>query len=104
VNQVRDDIKNPNAPYRAPGGNVLEHTKLVDLYVESGAALGYDDKVPTVTSEGVKMGQRFVQTGKGINWKIVKGRPAFTKVLVGRTSTTSERMLPITTPTRFSLV
>ena len=74
VNQVRDDIKNPNAPYRAPGGNVLEHTKLVDLYVESGAALGYEDKVPTVTGEGVKMGQRFVQTGKGINWKIVKGK------------------------------
>lgn len=74
VNQVRDDIKNPNAPYRAPGGNALEHAKLVDLYVESGTALGYEDKMQVITGEGVKTGQRFVQTGKAVNWKITKGK------------------------------
>jgi len=70
INQVRDNIKDPNAPYKSPGGNALEHAKLVDLYVESGKALG--DEVPVYTPEGWK--QRFVMTGKEVNWKIVKGK------------------------------
>lgn len=74
VNQVRDDIKNPNAPYRAPGGNALEHAKLVDLYIESGAPQGKEVPMLSITGDGVKVTQRFEQFGKAVNWKIVKGK------------------------------
>jgi RecA/RadA recombinase len=74
INQVRDNIKDPNKPYKAPGGNALEHAKLVDLYVESGGQIGSEEKVYTVTSEGPKTSQRFVAVGKQVNWKIEKGK------------------------------
>lgn len=70
VNQVRDNIKDPNAPYKAPGGNALEHAKLVDLYVEGGKQLGQEEAV--YTPEGWR--QRFRAYGKEVNWKIVKGK------------------------------
>lgn len=70
INQVRDNIKDPNAPYKAPGGNALEHAKLVDIYIESGGLIGGDQ--PVFTPAGWK--QQFVPTGKDINWKIVKGK------------------------------
>jgi RecA/RadA recombinase len=70
INQVRDNIKDPNAPYKAPGGNALEHAKLVDLYVESGTMLGNDQAV--YTPAGWK--QQFIPYGKEVNWKIVKGK------------------------------
>lgn len=74
LNQVRDNIKDPNRPYKAPGGNALEHAKLVDVYVESGAPVGSEEKVFTQTSDGMKTTQRFVQTGKNVNWRIEKGK------------------------------
>lgn len=70
INQVRDNIKDPNAPYKAPGGNALEHAKLVDLYVESGTMLGNEQAV--YTPAGWK--QQFIPYGKEVNWKIVKGK------------------------------
>ena len=70
INQVRDNIKDPNAPYKAPGGNALEHAKLVDLYVESGTMLGNEQSV--YTPGGWK--QQFIPYGKEVNWKIVKGK------------------------------
>ena len=59
INQVRDNIKDPNAPYKAPGGNALEHAKLVDIYIESGGLIGDQ---PVFTPAGWK--QQFVPTGK----------------------------------------
>jgi RecA/RadA recombinase len=70
INQVRDNIKDPNAPYKAPGGNALEHAKLVDIYVESGTMLGNEQSV--YTPAGWK--QQFIPYGKEVNWKIVKGK------------------------------
>lgn len=70
INQVRDNIKDPNAPYKSPGGNALEHAKLVDIFMESGAIIG--EEIPTQTPQGLK--KVFKQTGKEVNWKIVKGK------------------------------
>lgn len=70
INQVRDNIKDPNAPYKSPGGNALEHAKLVDIYMESGTMLG--NEVPVYTPSGWK--QVFTPYGKEVNWKIVKGK------------------------------
>lgn len=70
INQVRDNIKDPNAPYKSPGGNALEHAKLVDIYIESGTMLGNEQSV--YTPAGWK--QQFIPYGKEVNWKIVKGK------------------------------
>ena len=65
INQIRDDVKDQNKEYKTPGGKALEHAKFVDLLLRSGKAL-YEDNV------GGK--QTFIQTGKEVNWKIVKGK------------------------------
>ena len=70
INQVRDNIKDPNKAYKSPGGNALEHAKLVDIWVESGKMLGGD--VPVYTPEGWK--QKFIPTGKEVHWRIEKGK------------------------------
>jgi RecA/RadA recombinase len=70
INQVRDNIKDPNKQYKAPGGNSLEHAKLVDIYVESGKFLGED--VPVMTPEGTKKLWRAY--GKEVHWKVEKGK------------------------------
>jgi RecA/RadA recombinase len=70
INQIRDAIGDPNLEYRSPGGKALEHAKFVDLLLRSGGAQGYEDSL--YTSNGAK--KRFVQTGKEVNWKIVKGK------------------------------
>ena len=59
INQVRDNIKDPNAP-QVSRRKRTGTRKLVDLYVESGKA---SRRVPVYTPEGWK--QRFVMTGKG---------------------------------------
>lgn len=74
INQVRDNIKDPNKKYKAPGGNALEHAKLVDLYVESGGLIGEESSIYTVTSEGLKSANRFQAYAKQINWSIEKGK------------------------------
>lgn len=74
INQVRDNIKDPNKAYKAPGGNALEHAKLVDLYVESGQMLGQEEKVLKMTNEGLKTVQQFKPFGKQVNWRIEKGK------------------------------
>lgn len=70
INQVRDDIKNPNAPYKAAGGKMLEHTKFVDLYVQSGKSLGKE--YPLRTPSGTV--QRHCMCSKEVNWEIKKGK------------------------------
>lgn len=74
INQVRDNIKDPDKKYKAPGGNLLEHAKLVDLYVESGSLLGQEEKVLKMTNDGLKSMQQFTSWGKQVNWKIEKGK------------------------------
>jgi hypothetical protein len=66
INQIRDDIKDQNKEYKTPGGNALAHAKFVDLLLRSGKALGAEENI------GGK--QTFVQTGKEVNWRIVKGK------------------------------
>ncbi len=70
INQVRDNIKDPNAPYKSPGGNALEHAKLVDIFIETGTMLGKDEAV--FTPSGWK--QVFIPFGKEVNWSIKKGK------------------------------
>lgn len=66
INQIRDDIKDPNKEYKTPGGKALEHAKFIDLFVRSGKMLGAEEPI------GGK--QVFVPTGKEVFWKIVKGK------------------------------
>ncbi len=73
INQIRDDMKNPDKK-KTPGGHALEHAKLVDLWVESGSKIGKEEKVLKMTNEGLKQGQQFVATGKQVNWRIEKGK------------------------------
>jgi RecA/RadA recombinase len=70
INQVRDNIKDPNKKYKAPGGNSLEHAKLVDLYVESGGFIGGEESI--MTPEGRK--NRWRAHGKEVFWTIEKGK------------------------------
>lgn len=70
INQIRDNLKDPNKEYKSPGGRMLEHCKFVDLYVSSGKALGAE--VPLMTPDGTK--QRFQQWGKEVHWRIEKGK------------------------------
>lgn len=71
INQIRDDIKNPNAPYKSSGGRALEHAKFVDLFISSGKPLGKEVPVPL---PGGGTGQRFEMWGKEVNWEIKKGK------------------------------
>lgn len=70
INQVRDNIKDPNAPYKSPGGNALEHAKLVDIFMETGTMLGTEEA--KFTPSGWK--QVFTPSGKEVNWSIKKGK------------------------------
>lgn len=70
INQIRDDIKNPNKEYKASGGRALEHAKLVDIFISSGKAIGSEVKMPGPSGTQ----QRFVMTGKEVNWRIEKGK------------------------------
>jgi RecA/RadA recombinase len=70
VNQIRDDIKNPNKSYKAGGGNALEHAKFVDLFVTSGQAHGKEMMVPS--SMGMKQMKDI--WGKDVRWEIKKGK------------------------------
>ena len=70
INQIRDAIGQPNLEYRSTGGRALEHAKLVDLFLSSGAAIKYEDSVYTVNG----MKKRTIVTGKEVHWRIVKGK------------------------------
>lgn len=74
INQVRDNIKDPNKNYKAPGGNALEHAKLVDVYVESGGMMSNEIPVLKMTNEGMKNVKTPTAYGKQVNWKIEKGK------------------------------
>jgi hypothetical protein len=71
VNQIRDDIKNPNKNYRAPGGNSLEHAKLVDVYLESGPGIPVQG-AKIRTPEGLK--PDYTPYAKNVKWRIEKGK------------------------------
>lgn len=66
INQIRDDVKDANKEYKTPGGKALEHAKFIDLLLRSGKAEGANELI------GGK--QTFIQTGKEVNWRIVKGK------------------------------
>jgi len=70
INQIRDDIKNPNKAYKSSGGNALEHAKFVDLFITSGAAHGKEMMFPSA------IGQQQMKDvwGKDVNWEIKKGK------------------------------
>jgi RecA/RadA recombinase len=70
INQVRDAIGQPNLDYKSTGGRMLEHFKFVDLLVQSGKKVGYEDKF--FSTEGSKT--VWTQTGKEVNWRIEKGK------------------------------
>jgi RecA/RadA recombinase len=72
VNQVRDNIKDPNKEYKASGGNALEHAKFVDLLLFPGPAIGEEISVPNLVKGGTK--QQFTMYGKEVNWRIEKGK------------------------------
>jgi RecA/RadA recombinase len=74
INQIRDNIADPNKAYKAPGGKALEHAKLLDIYVESGAMLGQEEQVLKMTNEGLKKTGVFQAWGKQVNWRIEKGK------------------------------
>lgn len=71
VNQIREDLKDPNKKYKTPGGKALEHAKLVDVYLEPGAFLGKHEE-ERFTPEGNKKVTVF--TGKEVHWSIEKGK------------------------------
>ena len=66
INQMRDNIKDPNKEYKSSGGNALEHAKLVDVLLRPGTDIGQNE-----FRDGK---QGWVKYGKEINWKIVKGK------------------------------
>lgn len=70
INQVRDNIKDPKARMRSPGGNALEHAKLVDVWVESGAV---QRELTDVYTPG-GWTKKWLDQWKDINWEIVKGK------------------------------
>lgn len=70
LNQIRDNIGNQWQQFRTPGGRMLEHQILIDLFVQSGRRVDVEvEKTTTRGREKVK-----VQTGKEINWVIEKGK------------------------------
>lgn len=70
INQIRDDIKDPNKQYKSSGGRALEHAKFVDLFVSSGKVLDKEMKMPGPL--GVK--DMRDMWGKEVNWRIEKGK------------------------------
>jgi RecA/RadA recombinase len=72
VNQIRDDQKNPDAPYKQTGGHALEHAKFLDIYLSPGQTIHED----TMQRDPVKGGQRQRREiyGKEVNWEIKKGK------------------------------
>jgi RecA/RadA recombinase len=70
INQIRDDIKNPHAPYKSSGGRALEHAKFVDLYLAGGKSTGKDYGMRTPSG----LVQRHCQCSKEVNWEIKKGK------------------------------
>lgn len=66
INQMRDNVKDPNKEYKNSGGNALEHAKLVDLLFRPGSQLGENKLL-----DGK---QTWVSHGKEVNWEIKKGK------------------------------
>lgn len=71
VNQIRDDQKNPDAPYKNTGGHALEHAKFVDIFLSPGQTIGKDEKFRVASGE---VRQKREVWGKEVNWQIVKGK------------------------------
>lgn len=72
VNQIRDDQKNPDAPYKNTGGHALEHAKFVDIFLSPGQTIHEDALVRDPVKGGTR--QRREVYGKEVNWQIVKGK------------------------------
>ena len=70
INQIRDDIKDANKPYKSSGGKALEHAKFVDLFVASGKFMENEIRTPGATG-GKDFKDRW---GKEVFWRIEKGK------------------------------
>lgn len=70
VNQVRDNLKDPDAGFRTTGGNALAHALYTDLVLSPGQWHWIESK--EYTSNGVKTVNK--RSGKDVNWDIVKGK------------------------------
>lgn len=72
VNQIRDDQKNPDAPYKNTGGHALEHAKFLDIFLTPGQTIHED----VLQRDPVKGGsrQRREVYGKEVGWEIKKGK------------------------------
>jgi RecA/RadA recombinase len=70
INQVREDMKNPDQ-FRNPGGRALQHATFVNLSVQSGKFLHNVEKVP---APGGGMKDHYNRWAKEVNWQIRKGK------------------------------
>lgn len=70
LNQVREDMKNPDQ-FRNPGGRALQHATFVNLWVQSGRFLTTEEKV-MAPGGGTKTG--YDRFAKEVNWQIKKGK------------------------------
>lgn len=70
INQIRDNIKDPNKEYKTTGGKMLEHFKFVDIFLRGGKLLGANEYLPGPNGPV----QTFVAWGKEVTWKIEKGK------------------------------
>jgi RecA/RadA recombinase len=70
LNQVREDMKNPDQ-FRNPGGRALQHATFVNLWVQSGKFLTTEEKAMAPGG-----GQRtdYNRWAKEVNWQIKKGK------------------------------
>lgn len=67
INQYREKIGGQGDPMAQGGGNALQHGKLLDILVTSGA------NIP-LKGEGTKPDEDNPIVGKAIHWKIIKGK------------------------------
>lgn len=70
LNQVRDDMKNPDQ-LRNPGGRALQHATFVNLSVMSGKFLTTQEKV---WAPGGGQKDNYDRWAKEVNWQIRKGK------------------------------
>lgn len=70
LNQVRDDMKNPDQ-FRNPGGRALAHATFVNLSVQSGKFLSIQENV---WAPGGGQKTNYDRWAKEVNWQIRKGK------------------------------
>ena len=70
INQVRDNMKDPDAGFRTTGGNALAHALYTDIVLSPGQ--WYWQEAKQYTPQGTKtINSRYA---KDVNWDIAKGK------------------------------